>query len=496
MSLFAAMESVRNRERYRFWLELLLLAGLVFAFRLYVTVPVEGSGDSFVKWYEAKRLAHGLDYSRLDHHTMRWGINFLSLFFQKIFGTRASTYYLPSAFASTLSALFVFLIGTQLQDRLLGIMALILFSLHPAIIGAGSQLFPGIFSICYSLGAVYFLLLYTRIEQGKNFYLVISSLFLLFAYGAKMTSLFFLPAFVLYLVWSTRRLRPVILFLAVLSLGIGLETVIIDTILGDYTMFGRFALAGGHLHIMENGLEGEKTLWGIITRWQMLPNYTYVHTIIGFFAAFFFLCNRERFRRDVLPGLCLYSFAFFLTFALCSLKPVHFLLPHMPRYTNVTIPFSLLLSLSFARKLGKNKYLVCMFFLICLPFIQPFNDLVHSPLHRQFYKIDSFQQKVNRYLNAGYGYIFLDVKHARLYRAVFVSDEAAMGFGRAQPAHIYIVPAGATPYNPNRIMYLLSRQQNTITAGVIRPYPRQYRLAVQKFTGESLSIDPLWQILW
>ena len=459
-------------------------------------MPVENSGDSFVKWYEAKRLAHGLDYSRLDHHTMRWGINFLSLLFQKIFGTQASTYYLPSAFAATLSSLFVFLIGTRVQDRILGIMALLLFCFHPSIIVAGSQLFPGIFSCCYCLGSVYFLLLFTRTNHEKLGYLVASAVFLFCAYGAKMTNLFFLPALAGYLYWSSRKLRPVIIYLGILGLGFLLETLIIDTILGNYTMFGRFALAGGHLNIMKNGLEGEKSLWGIITRWQMLPNYTYLPLAAGSFACFYFVNNRNAYRNDYCLALCFLSFSFFLSFGMVSLKPVHFLLPHMPRYTNIIIPLSLLLTLSVAAKLRQYRYLVIVFLLLFLPFVKPFIDLLHSPLHRQFYKIDAFQQEVNNYLDQGYAFIFLDVKNARLYRAMFVADRAAMGIDTADQVKIYNVPPGATRFNPGPAIYLLTLKQHNITAGVIRPYPGEYRLAVERFTPGNLTLQADWDLSW
>jgi len=490
------MEIVRTIRKYRFWFELLLLAGLVFAFRLYVTMPVENSGDSFVKWYEAKRLAHGLDYSRLDHHTMRWGINFLSLFFQKIFGTQASTYYLPSAFAATLAALFVFLIGTQLQGRTLGIMALLLFCFHPSIIVAGSQLFPGIFSTCYSFGAIYFLLLYTHSTQEKTYYLVISSIFLLCAYGSKMTSLFFLPAFVIYLVWTTRRLRPLVLYLGILFFGVLLETLIIDTIIGDYTMFGRLALAGGHLNIMETGIAGEKSLWGIVTRWHMLPNSTYLPAIVSFFLAFYCINNRNNFPKDFFIALCLISFTFFLTFSLCGVKPIHFLLPHTPRYINITIPLSLLLCLSFSGKLGGKRYIFVAFVLLALPSILALNRELRSPLNRKFYQIDNFQKEVMTYLDKGYAFLFLDPRNARLYRAMFVADRAAMGIETADQVRIYNVPPGATRFNPGPAIYLLTLKKDQITAGIVRPYPGEYRLAVERFTPGNLTLQSNWDLSW
>lgn len=284
------------------------------------------------------------------------------------------------------------------------------------------------------------------------------------------------------------------LYLGILGLGLMVETLIIDTLLGDYTMYGRFALAGGHLNIMKNGLEGEKSPWGIITRWQMLPNYTYLPAITGLFSAFYFVDNRSAYHREYCLALCFLSFAFFLSFGVVSLKPVRFLLPHMPRYTNVIIPLSLLLILIGVGKMRQYRYLVIVFLLFAFSFAKPFNDLLYSPLHRQFYKIDKFQQEVNDYLDKGYAYIFFNIKKARLYRALFVNDRVSMGLDGAEPAKIYIVPPGKTRFNPNRTIYILTLKQNNVIAGIVRPYPHEYRLSVEHFTSGDLRISQNWEL--
>ena len=479
---------------HKAWLELFFLCGLVFLFRLYATVPVENSGDSFVKWFETKRLFYGLEYSRLDHHTMRWSINFLTLLCQKIFGAKPSTYYLPSAFAATMAAFFIYRIGIILYGRPLGIMALLLFSLHPVIIQAGSQLFPGIFSMSYVLGSVYFLLVYQG--KKKSYYLILSAIFLFLAYGAKLTNLFFLPGILIYLYWSTKKIGPILTYLTILLVGFILETIIIDGLLGNFSLLGRLALTSGHLNIMQTGLEGEKTLWGILTRWQMLPSYMYLHTMTGFFAAFYFVTQRKKYSKDSLLALSFLSFAFGISFGLCSLHPVHFLLPHMPRYLNITIPFTLLLTLSLAGKINEKKYIILTFLLLALPLPSALANLIHSPLHRQFYKINDFQKKVMMNLQRGYGYIFFNEKNARLYRAMFIDDDLSLGLHGKDVIKIYIIQPGRTSYNPTSFLYLLTLQQDKITQGIIRPYPHQYLLKIEDFKQQIFSLNPQWGILW
>ena len=485
---------ISRNKRFFYFLETIIIFGLVFAFRLYVSYPVENSGDSFVKWFQAKRLLYGFDYSRLDHHTMRWAINFLSLFFQKVFGPNPSTYYLVSAFAASGSSLFLYRIGILLRDRFLGVTALLLFTFHPSIIIFGGQLFPGIFSVFYTLGSVYFLLLYVKNE--RNLHLIISACFLFLAYGAKITNLFFLPALLVYLLFEKRSIKILVLYLLVLFLGFCIETFVIDILMGDFTLPGRLALIGGHLNKVESGLEGEKSLWGILTRWQMLRNYMFIHTITGFFASFYFFNKKKQYRLELLPSLCLLSFSFLITFGLCGIHPVHYFLPHMPRYLNVTIPFSILLTLCLVGQLNENKYLVVAFLLLALPYPVYLNRDMHNAQHRQFYKVDAYQKKVMHYFNEGYAFLFFNAKNARLYKSFFLDDQFAIGFDNKKPVNIYVVRPGKTPINKNRFLFVLVREGMQRIPGIVRPYSDKYELKIEKAKKVNITLPTDAGVLW
>jgi len=486
-------------NKKRFWVELveiLFLFVLIYSLRIHATVLVENSGDSFVKWFQVKRLCHGLDYSRLDHHTMRWGINFLILLFQKIFGTQPSTYYLPSAFAATGASLLVYRIGILLRGRFLGILALLLFTLHPTILFAGGQLFPGIFSIFYVLASLYFLLEFCETEKTR--FLILSSCFLFLAYGAKMTNLFFLPAVSGYLLWRRRTIKPVIIYLALLLCGFLLETLVIDSFLQDYTRLGRLALASGHFNFVESGLVGEKSLWGILTRWTMLPYYMYCHTAIGLFSSFYLLLKARAHEKAVLLALCFLSFAFFITFGLCDIDPVRYFLPHEQRYLNVTLPLTLLLTLYLACRIEGILPSILAFVVLALPFPIYLNNLAVSPLRNQFFKIDAYQKEVMSALQQGYGMLFFDEKNVRLYRAMFVDDALSTGIDRDRAANIFIMPPGRTPYNTTRYMYILTLQDDTVSQGIVRPYPHQYKLKFDDFidSQQRLVLSNGEGILW
>ncbi len=483
-----------NNSTRTFWIEVICLSALIFLFRLYATTPVEGSGDSFVKWYEVKRLSHGLPYSRLDHHTMRWGINFLTLFIQKFFGTSASVYYIAPATAATAAAFFLYGIALNLQGRALAISVTLLLSFHPVIINAGSQLFPGIFSICYVLGSIFFLLMYTK--QRKMLYIGLSAFFLFLGYGAKITNLFFLPAIVFYIAFILKEYKAGGIYLLFLLLGFFLETLWIDTILGDYSLPGRLALAGGHLNLMQSGVIRESFFSGIFERWSILPNYMYLHSITGFFAAFFFLSQHKKYPRESLIALAYASVSFLITFGICSLDPVHFLLPNRPRYLNVTIPFSLLLTLRMASLGAKKKYFFFAFCLLAVPYPRSISQLIHAPQHRKFYKIDNHSTRVMTLLKDGYCLAFSAEKHARLYRAMFIEDQYAMGLHGQKPTSIYIVPAGETQFNASATMYLLTLDGNITPKGIVSPYPKDYVLSIHDFAEKQLTITSDWEQVW
>ncbi len=487
------MISLNNRTLTT-WIEVTLLCSLLFLFRLYASIPVEDSGDSFVKWYEVKRLYHGLHYSRLDHHTMRWGINFPTLVFQKIFGTAPSIYYLAPATVATGAAFFLYKIALNLHGRVLAIGAMLLFSFHPVIINASSQLFPGIFSCCYILGSIYFLLAYS--EQQKMYYIVFSAFFLFLGYGAKLTNLFFLPAIFIYIAFILKEYKTICIYLSILLLGYCLETLWIDSILGDYSFPGRLALAGGHLNFIQSGFTTESFFSGIVDRWAILPNYMYLHSFTGFFAAFFFLLNRNKYPRESLVALAYISVTFLITFGICSLDPVHFLLPNRPRYINVTIPLSLLLTLCFSSFSYKYRYMLLVFFLLAFPYSKSIAHLIHSPLHRQFYTINSYREQVVSRLDEGYCLAFLKEKHARLYRAMFVEDHYAMGLNGKKAVTIYSVPAGATKFNTSSTMYLLTVNKNIFPKGIVSPYPKEYVFSVHDLSVNELSFDSKWEQVW
>ena len=425
---------------------------------------------------------------------MRWGINFLTLFIQKLFGTSASVYYIAPATAATAAAFFLYGIALNLQGRALAISVTLLLSFHPVIINAGSQLFPGIFSICYVLGSIFFLLMYTK--QRKMLYIGLSAFFLFLGYGAKITNLFFLPAIVFYIAFILKEYKAGGIYLLLLLLGFFLETLWIDTILGDYSLPGRLALAGGHLNLMQSGVIRESFFSGIFDRWSILPNYMYLHSFSGFFAAFFFLSQHKKYPKESLIALAYASVSFLITFGICSLDPVHFLLPNRPRYLNVTIPFSLLLTLRMASLGAKKKYLFFAFFLLAVPYPRSINHLIQAPQHRKFYKIDNHSNRVMKLLREGYCLAFFAEKHARLYRAMFVEDRHAMGLHGQKPISIYIVPAGETQFNTSATMYLLTLGGNISPKGIVSPYPKDYVLSVHDFAEKKVTINPDWEQVW
>ena len=474
------------------WLTGLLIFGLVYWLRLHLTQPVEASGDSFEKWYEVKRLVHGLEYSRLDHHTMRWGINFPVFVAQKLFGTAPSVYYLVPSALSALSAVFVYRIGTRLRGPLLGVVALVLFVFHPQIVSAASQLFPGIFSTTWLLGAVWFLLRYG--DDRRAGWLLVSALFLFLAYGAKVTNLFVLPAMLYHVWWLRREIRPVLLYGGILLAGFLVETVVVDAMLGDFTLPGRLALLGGHLNKMVAGIDGVQSALGVFMRWDKLPNYWYLHTLTGFFAALWFIGHRRRHPAEFLLALCLFAFSLLITFGIVGLKPVRYMLPLETRYLTLTIPFTLLLTLSGAARLGRRQFALAVL-LLFIAYPMKIYEFSRKVPHRAVYGIDEFRDRVMDHLEDGWGIMFGNAKKARLYRAMFVEDRLALGLDRGyRKLPLYVVPPDVPELRNRKVFFLLTLDPERVEKGLLKRRGDRLKVAVRLENG--LAIRPEWDDLW
>src|SRR5262249_6746010 len=135
---------------------LLATLGLTVLLRWAALEPIENGGDPLDNWFFVKQWAHntGVFSGYLNHHNARFGIHWLTWLVQRVFGTAAQYYYLPSLFASVVCSLLTYILGRQVAGRAVGVVAVLFLLEFDPFTFASSQLRPGSFEAMYMLGAL------------------------------------------------------------------------------------------------------------------------------------------------------------------------------------------------------------------------------------------------------------------------------------------------------------------------------------------------------
>ncbi|WP_272700600.1 ArnT family glycosyltransferase [Desulfovibrio sp. Fe33] len=206
---------------------LLFLAVFSLAFRYLTSGTVESGGDAVYKWSVIKQFVLFGDVpARLNHHTCRWSVNIPVFFLQKYLGTGPTTYYVWPFLTSTLSAIFGFLLMERLRSWRIGLAAGVLIIMSDPMMRQGTQLLPMGTAVSFLLGAVYFFVRWR--DDGCSRNIAASSLLLFFAYGAKITIIYYVPAFLvlIYLFAGNLRTR---FYTSLCFLGIFIALFVVET---------------------------------------------------------------------------------------------------------------------------------------------------------------------------------------------------------------------------------------------------------------------------
>lgn len=399
-------------------------AGVFFVllFHLWLSPRIDPGGDAFHKWFEVKRLIYGFSYSVIDHHTMRWGINFPLYCVQKIFGTSPSVYYVAPTLAIVFLSTFIYKILYPLAGLFVAIMAVTLVNIHPVIMHDGSQLHPDIFMAAYLFGCFYYLQCYQIRESGKC-YLFISALLFLFAYGTKVVSLFVLPAPLLFLLLR-KDVRGAVYYCIFLGCGFLVENIWICSMTGDYLQIGRLNAMTGHFGAMSDINSSKLYNYNdILLRWTKLPDYWLTLVVVGIFVSFSTILQRRKHDILLLLSVANLLFIIFTTFALTSVNPVKFLQPPNDRYVLLTVPLSFVLILAWIRmRIACHKFIFPLLLLAALRVCWlSYSDYDLSYWHN-LPAVNSFQNRAMKYFNDGYALVFYTRKEADLFQAVFLED--------------------------------------------------------------------------
>jgi len=104
------------------WPERKIIPGLVvlsILFRLLTSQFIERSGDAIHKWGVLRCFVETGNWypAVIDHHMLRWSINFPVLLIQKVFGTSPLVYYIFPVLVSIICGILIYKITARLGSR-------------------------------------------------------------------------------------------------------------------------------------------------------------------------------------------------------------------------------------------------------------------------------------------------------------------------------------------------------------------------------------------
>ncbi len=364
----------------RSWPDVVILCWLVVLslwVRRLTLMDIEGGGDAVRKWFFVKQWSYANSFADIEwnHHLARFGVNIWAFIVQKLWGTSASSYYIAPMCAASAGVAFCYKLGQELGGRYAGVLsALWLMTLEP-MERLGSQLLPAAFSAAYVAGAAYFLLWYLRYEGDKRWrrvLLVVTALFLFFAYLSKMSNLLFVPGFLLALWFLGGNRRDLLIFA-----GILLGLYLVET--AWYSLFTEHATrfeivtnshrggtvknithsvtrGGGHgrgARHVEKVVDYVAVFWKLTERYRVLwesikfPLYLF----LGSSLALAFFAGQ---RAAKAMALVVFGYLFQATFAIRQFDPLKVWMSNEPRYFVVLCPLLLATDTAFVLVLLKR----------------------------------------------------------------------------------------------------------------------------------------------
>ena len=407
-----------TKPNYSCWYIGLALFVALYVIKLFFTPEITVSGDEFEKWYEGRRVVNGLALSRLDHHTARFGIMWPTYAFQTIFGTSPAVYHLlMSAVYAGIGTLGFLIVRAISQHTLLAIVSALLVTSVPLYFSLGSQLMPAPFATLYLFLTLFFL---TKFKQNNASIslIVLTALAFMLAYGSKVTSLYVLPAILVYLLATSGKLST-IKFLGILAIFYFIEQFMNWRLLGEFSLFSRLNMMATHMGALEGFVYQPKDIFG---RWGLLKPSLLALMLFCMVMSFIILIKKQAHSMPFLLALVLLSYSFFITFSIVSLSPLKFAEPLILRYflplvmlAYLSLPILLytLFNNSVMGALAASTVLIIVNF----PGMWAYkNDNV--------FNVNSYANHIDEHYQSGTWLIFSHGKAARLHRAVYLSDQS------------------------------------------------------------------------
>jgi hypothetical protein len=283
---------------------------VVIVFRILYSTPIEFNDESISKWETGRIILETGKWKLLflDHHNLRWSVVVPQILLATIFGEGYASYYItPIAFFSLVSIASIFLLRPNRHWWLLSVTLVIVISFEPLSHAMASQVNSGSFGLFYALTGVFLVLAYEKTTHKR--YIVLSSLFFFFAYGAHVTYLTFSVAPFLFFIINRRDYKAAVVFSGILLLLFIAESLIFWWISQGEAVGGRLeklwetkrsgsTLSKGHVPY---------ELHHFLDRWRMLPKVSLLITIL-FIVCCLSLVSRQM-RKSVPSGIWMCGYA-------------------------------------------------------------------------------------------------------------------------------------------------------------------------------------------
>lgn len=198
-------------HRVALFVTLAFIGLFTFWIRYVALEPVEIGGDALRVWEFGRRLTFGMPMpSTLNHHQARFGLVVPTLLLQKLVGTSAVHYYAGPLVMGALLHLTVFFVGLRLSGVLAASASVLWLWLFPEMVRPSSQILPELYGPTYSMLAVAAALVFTSAESPRARWLALvgSGVALFFAYGSKLSYLYFAPGCAAYFWFGRPKGQP------------------------------------------------------------------------------------------------------------------------------------------------------------------------------------------------------------------------------------------------------------------------------------------------
>jgi hypothetical protein len=342
--------NLRNPGTQRYTVFFIISLLLLIAFRLLYSTPIEFNDESIRKWEIGRIIFYDGSWNLLleNHHDLRWSIIIPQIFLAGLSKFSYGTYFVtPIVFYSAFTVLCAIFFRREKNWLLVSTLLIVAVSFDPMGHAMASQLNSGAFGLFYSIVGFISALRYLR--SNNIWYVVISGLFLFFAYGAHITYLIFGSGVFFLLIFQGRKLQGAIIFGLTMIFLFLVETAALSYLSQGELVGGRAEKlwdTKGRTNQLSIQWKGAETyeLHHFFDRWRMLPKYNLLIAISFMFGSFSLFNARVR---NIMPyGVwqCWYAaliYVIVISVPIVDFNPIRLALDLHSRYLAPFFPLAL-----------------------------------------------------------------------------------------------------------------------------------------------------------